>query len=195
MDSKSLIKDYIELISKEGFINEDEDFYFKNIGSTNQEIFYDAQTQSCLKYIKMDYIEGRNIDLIANVHYSTLGNYETAESLRIYIDNLLKIKKQELTKEIICVNTIIDIKYLIEQEDYQCDNIFYDYPYTKGFGFSYVEHPSNIEYRYKHIEQTNFITVYESNDKKIKSIVLTSEEILELDKENIIANIKERLKN
>ena len=194
MDNKSLIENYIQLISTEGFINEDEKFYFKNIGSTNQEIFYDTTAQSCIKHIKVDNIDGRSVDLIANIHYSTLKNYATAEDLKHYIDDLIEMQKQELTKEIICFNIIEDIKNLIEEEGYQCDNIFYDYPYNKGYGFVYVEHPSNYEYRFKHIEHTDFITIYELNEDKIKKIILNYEEILELDKENITTYIKEKFK-
>jgi|GEM_PF-5346883 len=195
MTREQLIQDYIELISKDGFHREDENYYIKNVGSKFQQVFYNNPDQNYIKLIIPDYMEGREIDLVAKVDYSTFRNFENGEHSKQYIGNLINTRRRELIKEIICVNAIEDIQTIVEDLGYDCDNIFYDYPYKKGYGFSYLEYPSGTRYEYKHIAQTDYITVIEESDQQIKTIILNSVEIQKLKKDNLVDSIKEILNN
>ncbi|MCL1670348.1 hypothetical protein [Elizabethkingia ursingii] len=195
METKILIENYINLISKEGFINEDENIYFKNIGTQFQETFYDTPDQQYIKQIKSDYIEGRSVNLIATISYSTLKYFEKVEELSNYIHKMIENIKIELTKEIICIDAFENLKYLIEEQGYNCQNIVYDLPYLKGHGFSYIEHPSENEYNFKHIIQTDFITISEKSTDKVKTITIKSDEIINLNDDNIIDYITKKLSN
>lgn len=193
MQIEQLIQDYIYLIFKDGFFIEDENYYIKNIGSKYQQVFYNNPSQKYIKLIIPAYIEGREIDLVAKVDYGTLHHYKSGETLKKKIDNLIDIKKDELIKEIICIDAIEHIQKIIEGVGYNCVNIFYDYPYKKGYGFSYVEYPSEIKYEYKHIAQTDYITIIAESDRQIKNTILNYSEIQKLEKDNLVDTIKEKL--
>jgi len=193
METKILIEEYIDLISKEGFIDEDSNIYFKNIGTQTQEVFYDAPDQECIKQIKSDYIEGRSVNLVAKVHYSTFKNFDKAELLGNYIQKIIENRKIELTKELICIDAIQNLKYLIEKQGYNCQDIIYNFPYHKAYSFSYMEYPSDNEYNFKHIEQTDFITVSEKSNDKIKKIIINSDEIIRFNEDNILEYITKKL--
>ncbi|XJR89968.1 hypothetical protein ACH34E_04010 [Elizabethkingia anophelis] len=195
METKTLIENYIQLISKEGFINEDANIYFKNIGSQFQETFYNAPDQQYIKQIKSDYIEGRSVNLIAAINYSTLKYFQNAEELSNRIHEMIENRKIELTKEIICIDAFGNLKDLIEEQGYNCQNIIYDLPYLKGHGhaFSYIEYPSEKEYNFKHIIQTDFITISEKSTDKVKTIIIKSDEIIKLNVDNIIDYITKKL--
>ncbi|HFK5552842.1 TPA: hypothetical protein ACGZ9Q_000883 [Elizabethkingia anophelis] len=193
METKTLIENYIQLISKEGFINEDANIYFKNIGSQFQETFYNAPDQQYIKQIKSDYIEGRSVNLIAAINYSTLKYFQNAEELSNRIHEMIENRKIELTKEIICIDAFGNLKDLIEEQGYNCQNIIYDLPYLKGHAFSYIEYPSEKEYNFKHIIQTDFITISEKSTDKVKTITIKSDEIIKLNVDNIIDYITKKL--
>ncbi|AZA61189.1 hypothetical protein [Chryseobacterium indoltheticum] len=193
METKTLIENYIKLISKEGFTNEDSNIYFKNIGTQIQEVFYDAPDQRCIKQIKSDNIEGRSVNLFAIVNYSTFKHFEKAEVLSNYIQEMIENRKIELTKEIVCIDAIETLKYLIEKQGYNCQDIIYDFPYNRGYSFSYIEYPSENEYNFKHIEQTDFITVSEKSTDKTKKIIIKSDEFIKLNEDNILEYITKKL--
>lgn len=193
METKTLIEDYIDLISNEGFINEGSNIYFRNIGTQIQEVFYDVPDQKYIKQIKSDYIEGRGVNLVAKVHYSTFKNFDKAELLGNYIQEIIQSRKIELTKELICIDAIQNLKYLIEKKGYNCQDIIYDFPDHKAYSFSYSEHPSDNEYNFKHIEQTDFITVSEKSNDKIKKIFVKSDEIIRFNEDNILEYITKKL--
>jgi len=193
METKILIEEYIHLISKEGFIGEDSNIYFKNIGTQIQEVFYDVPDQKCIKQIKSDYIEGRSVNLVAKISYNTFKNFEKAELLGNYIQKILENRKIELTKELICINAIQNLKYLIEKQGYNCQDIIYNFPSNKGYSFSYIEYPSDNEYDFKHIEQTDFIAVSEKSNDKTKKIIIKSDEIIKLNENNILEYVTKKL--
>lgn len=193
MNEEVLIQNYIKLICDDGFFREDENYYIKNIGSRYQQVFYDRQDQKYIKLIVPDNIEGREIYLKAKVDYCTLKNFQTGENLKIYIDNLLSARRDEYTKEIICVNIMKDIQILLEEAGYDCTHIIYDYPYKKGYGFEYEDYPSGSRYEYEHIAQTDYIRVIERNDELLRTAILNYLEIQKLDRNNLVDSIKEKL--
>lgn len=193
MKEEALIQFYIQQLCEDGFFKEDENYYIKNIGSRSQQVFYDAPDRKFIRLIVPDYIEGREIDLAAKVDYITLKNFETGEDLKEYIDNFLSAQKDEYTKEIICVNAMEDIQIFLQELGYNCTKIIYDYPYKKGYGFEYEEYPSGTKYEYRHIAQTDFISIIEKNEMLFKTTILNYLEIQNLNKNDLVDSIKERL--
>ena len=193
MENELLIENYIQLLSVEGFINEGANVFFKNIGAQNQEVFYNYQDQKFIKQIKVDYIEGRSVNLIAEVHYNTLRNYENAENLKIYIDYLIESRKNVFSKEIICMDTMENLKSELEYEGYQTEDVYYDFPHYTGQSFSFFDFPSKQKFEFKHIGGTDFITIIRTSDEILKKIILKSDDLKELTDENILSYIKQKL--
>lgn len=193
MEKGLLIKNYIQLISEDGFINEDSNIFFKNIGTHIQEVFYDCPNERCIKQIKFDYIEGNNVTLKAEINYSSLQNFQNAEVLKNYIDDLIKTRKSVFTKELICMDAIEKLKHLIESHGYKTEDVYYNFPNKRGQSFSFIEFPSDVKFSFQHIEQTDFITITETVAEISKKIIFKSDEMTKLNDENIFDVVKQKL--